>query len=227
MLKLDEHNRIIKDINNDVDYFLNEWKYEGPWQIKVLKYLANQGPEVIKSLLGLGPDDVDIEIEKLMSQGPEYSDDPNVVQDIEGREDVEELLARSEEALAQADAYEAQLQVGSMGAAGASGIATRAYNAIRVDFKGVNDLRVVTGGGKEMTERISGTLDFDILTFKETGKGYIMNLQNRNFLRGISLLLYTKTLANKPQTNKIQLTYNNGQFVGEVRTVSFRILRVR
>jgi hypothetical protein len=100
------------------------------------------------------------------------------------------------------------------------------YDKVSINFRGVNELSVTIGGGQELKQRLSGVVDFDIITIKETNLGYIMNLKNRNFNRDVNLLLYAKTLKDKPQTNKIQLVYNNGKFVGAPYRVTFEILSI-
>lgn len=100
------------------------------------------------------------------------------------------------------------------------------YDKVSINFRGVNELSVTIGGGQELKQRLSGVVDFDIITIKETNLGYIMNLKNRNFNRDVNLLLYAKTLKDKPQTNKIQLVYNNGKFVGTPYRVTFEILSI-
>lgn len=100
------------------------------------------------------------------------------------------------------------------------------YNYIKVNFRGVNELSVQIGGNQEIKQKLTGVVPFDIITIKETSLGYIMRLHNDNFNKDVDLLLYAQFLKDKPQTNKIQLVYKKGKFVGSPKNVTFEILRI-
>lgn len=101
------------------------------------------------------------------------------------------------------------------------------YETARINFRGVNELSVQIGGNQEIKQKLAGTTDFDVVTIKKTSLGYIMRLHNNQFNDDVDLLLYAKYLKDKPQTNKIQLVYKRGEFVGSPKDVTFEIMRIR
>jgi flagellin-like hook-associated protein FlgL len=236
MKDLEKINENISEINSEIDRLLNEQVVTGmEWLAKFLvDKLQDKSGEIVNLYDKFG------NIYKQIEKNP-----MSVLDDIDGEDiniedlpmkneydpEMSDLMKKMEDAIKKS---KRNLEVGSGSIKGSDEedpiykkSNKKIYEKITINFRGVNELSVTIGGGQELKQRLSGVIDFDIATIKETSLGYIMNLKNKNFNRDINLLLYARHLNDKPQTNKIQLVYKNGRFVGAPYRVTFEILSIK
>lgn len=241
MKNLERINNSIKEMNTEIDRLLIE--YEHP-MTKLAKYL-------MKYAAGKEKDFVDI-YDKYGNTVKRIQKDPmSILDDIDDEDidlddvgdvdmenitkeydpEMDELIKKTQKAI---DRSKKNLEMSSGGIKDSDEddpiykkSSRRNYEKITINFRGVNELNVIIGSGQEMKQRLAGIIEFDIITIKETSLGYIMNLQNRNFNKDVTILVYAKNLNRKPQTNSIQLVYNKGKFVGQPKRVTFEIWNIK
>jgi hypothetical protein len=245
MKNLNEHDNIINDINAEIDYLLEVdifgYDTSMPWQYNLFDYLGNK----ISDIAGVGVDTVlfdrwgnpiakvekdEVELPDEELPDEELPDEETIQHRKEFDDEFDELKKR-----ASSNRIETEKLIGSIPVAGMSAGLTDpndlsnrlSYSEIKIKFRGNNEVSVIPGRGKEVKEYFGGTMDFDILTIKETNRGYIMNLKNRLMNRETSLLLYSKSLEGSMQTNMVQLTYKNGRYVGDPKKITFEVIRIR
>jgi len=237
MKKLNEHDNIINDINGEIDYLLEVdifgYDTSKPWQLNLYDYLGRK----INAIGDAGVDQILFDrygnpLAKVEKDEAELPDEPDVIdkETIKTRkkltDELKELEARAEINKIETEKILTVIPAAGMGAITKGSSNTLSYNEIKIRFKGNNEVSVIPGKGKEIKEYFGGNVDFDILTIKETNRGYIMNLKNRLMGRDTSLLLYAKSLEDRVQSNMSQLTYKNGRYVGDPKRLTFEVLRI-
>ena len=233
MNKLDRHEKLIKEINLDISDLLGEGPlpitefidmsgYE-PWQVKLARKLLGLPDEAVEIINQYG-DPIAAVVDKDPIEVPDGLDD-------KARAEIDATLERQQAQAAEIDAYLSSQDYQSVGDDTTSQQREKssdaAYSNITVNFRGTTEISVIVGSGKEIKQKLSGSMSFTIDSFKETNQGYIMNLYNRRqFNRHTSLLLYCKDLGRNTQTNLIQLIYENGRFTGAPVRASFAIINI-
>ncbi len=231
MKNLEEINETISEINYEIDRLLNEQVVTGiNW---LAKYLVSQLEDKKDDIINIY--DKSGNIYKQIEKNPlSVLDDLDVdnVSDVTNKKEIDPemsaLMAKMEKAVKDSK-KNIELNSGSVKDSNVDDTIfkksnRKIYETITINFRGINELSVIIGSGQELKQRISGVIVFDIVTIKETGLGYIMNLKSKNFNRDVNLLLYARNLKNKPQTNKLQLIYKSGKFVGLPTEMTFEVL---
>ena len=234
-MNINEHNKLIDEIIRDIDYIL-ENKSKKPINefIGLIKTGVQLfGPKIVNSILDAGGTEflkqkiknsislkninVSREINDLLNTRPSVVDvdsevekQKRIYQDI-----INKTSGNFSDEYDSSDTY-SDTEYG--------------YSEIKIRFKDDFKLELVADVNKkyDLNYKYGQRDKFNVLTTKKTSQGYILNLDNNDLQRNVSLLLYIDNFKTSGQLRcSLQLTYRNGAYNGNRVSGDIEILSLR